>query len=410
MHHRQATTVSTLRGRVTVVPCPTKVGGEGASELEFLPATSDASMDIFDDDFGTAGTGRYGGATLPTSSSSPAWALADTFSVDDAALPETASAAVRDPSVIDPAETFAGQLKLLKDMGFDDLDKCRRALSKSGGKLQQAIEWIVSDTIPEHGADEAPLAAVAPVSGPLRRALQQLHSMGFTDDAACIEALSHCGLDVDKAALLLVRNRDGEFNAIDVDPDAPPPTARRPSATPRGTDTARRPSAARSAAPSSSASLSSSSGTSLKLFKKKSAAATSPEPSVSPPPSHRSSLFGPTSSAAWALVDDDRTAPAAARATSPNVTARAISPNTAARRQPPHQQQQLQPPGRQAHFASLEDLQLSGLLPADLATVADPTAVAADPTASAVDPEAADVLLALSIHDAHAVATSKHSS
>ncbi|KAJ1550589.1 hypothetical protein HK405_000251, partial [Cladochytrium tenue] len=81
-------------------------------------------MDIFDDDFGTAGAGRYGSATLPTSSS--AWAHADTFSVDDVALPEAASAAVRDPSVIDPAETFAGQLKLLKDMGFDDLDKCRR--------------------------------------------------------------------------------------------------------------------------------------------------------------------------------------------------------------------------------------------------------------------------------------------
>ncbi|KAI8613983.1 hypothetical protein BC830DRAFT_419428 [Chytriomyces sp. MP71] len=68
---------------------------------------------------------------------------------------------------IDPNEPFAGQLRLMLSMGMTDMTKNRLgesccpanpsltspflALARSGGRVQQAIDWIATDTIPETG-------------------------------------------------------------------------------------------------------------------------------------------------------------------------------------------------------------------------------------------------------------------
>lgn len=70
-------------------------------------------------------------------------------------------------------------------MGFTDIDKNRKALSKSGGRIQQSIEYIVSDSFPD---DEVPLSSLA--NNTLHRKLDELNSMGFTDDSKNRQALS----------------------------------------------------------------------------------------------------------------------------------------------------------------------------------------------------------------------------
>ncbi|KAJ3159184.1 hypothetical protein HK101_001118 [Irineochytrium annulatum] len=110
---------------------------------------------------------------------------------------------------IDPNESFAGQLKILAGMGFSDTDKNRLALQRSGGKLQQSIDWIVTDSIPEHGAEDESLFNLAPMPAARRAGLKELKSMGFTDLEANEQALREARDDVDKAVVLLMQAMNG---------------------------------------------------------------------------------------------------------------------------------------------------------------------------------------------------------
>ncbi|KAJ3329010.1 hypothetical protein HDU76_008839 [Blyttiomyces sp. JEL0837] len=110
---------------------------------------------------------------------------------------------------IDPNEPFAGQLKYLHNMGFTDIELNRKALSKSGGKIQQSIEYIVSGEVPEHGADDEPLVNLAPLPADTRAALKELRSMGFKNDVANLELLREFNNNVEQVIIHLVEAENG---------------------------------------------------------------------------------------------------------------------------------------------------------------------------------------------------------
>ncbi|KAJ3241051.1 hypothetical protein HDU78_002018 [Chytriomyces hyalinus] len=122
---------------------------------------------------------------------------------------------------IDPNELFAGSLKYMKSLGMMDTDKNRLALSRAGGRVQQAIDWILTDTIPDSGADNTPLSQyVAEKKNPYgkdpqRQALKELASMGFTDESLNLRALFETSNVVDDAAAWLIeRTGDKETKAL----------------------------------------------------------------------------------------------------------------------------------------------------------------------------------------------------
>ncbi|KAI8853833.1 hypothetical protein BC829DRAFT_439629 [Chytridium lagenaria] len=107
---------------------------------------------------------------------------------------------------IDPNENFAGQLRMLHGMGFQDVDKSRLALKRSNGRIQEAIDMLVNDNIPPEDPDD--LSSLA-LTSRTREGLRQLKSMGFTNVEANLQALRMARDDVDQAYILLVEQENG---------------------------------------------------------------------------------------------------------------------------------------------------------------------------------------------------------
>ncbi|KAJ3108765.1 hypothetical protein HDU97_000165 [Phlyctochytrium planicorne] len=113
---------------------------------------------------------------------------------------------------IDANENFAGQLRMLHGMGFQDIPKSRLALTRSNGRIQEAIDMLVNDNIPAPDPDEVPLADLA-ITTRAREALRELKSMGFTNTTANLEALRMSQYDVDKAYIILMEATNGPVKA-----------------------------------------------------------------------------------------------------------------------------------------------------------------------------------------------------
>ncbi|KAJ3390451.1 hypothetical protein HDU84_007451 [Entophlyctis sp. JEL0112] len=121
------------------------------------------------------------------------------------------------------ADPFAGQLKLMASMGLVDVEINRLALARAGGRVQLAIEWVTTDSIPAEGFDTESLAsyvrqkessqsaqAIATLSAdPMRHAAHELRKMGFTDDALNMRALKESKNEIDRAVEWLI-DRTGD--------------------------------------------------------------------------------------------------------------------------------------------------------------------------------------------------------
>ncbi|KAI9345031.1 hypothetical protein BDR26DRAFT_857129, partial [Obelidium mucronatum] len=113
-------------------------------------------------------------------------------------------------------DDFSGQLKLMASMGLTDVAKNRLALQRSGGRVQLAIDWVTTDSIPAEGVDSESLAAYvrgkeAPqqTNDGERRQLNALKSMGFADESLNRRALRESLYDTDKAVEWLI-NKTGD--------------------------------------------------------------------------------------------------------------------------------------------------------------------------------------------------------
>ncbi|KAJ3113376.1 hypothetical protein HDU96_003479 [Phlyctochytrium bullatum] len=125
---------------------------------------------------------------------------------------------------VNPNETFAGQLRMLHGMGFTDLDKSRLgalALKRSNGRIQEAIDMLVNDNIPEETPDDAYLSSL-PLSTRTREGLRELKSMGFTNVHANLEALRQARDDVEKAYVILMEAENGPVKKKAAEPVAVP--------------------------------------------------------------------------------------------------------------------------------------------------------------------------------------------
>ncbi|KAJ3348477.1 hypothetical protein HDU83_001299 [Entophlyctis luteolus] len=121
------------------------------------------------------------------------------------------------------ADPFAGQLKLMASMGLVDVETNRLALARAGGRVQLAIEWVTTDSIPAEGVDTESLASyvrqkesshaaqttAALSADPMRHAAHELRKMGFTDDALNMRALKESKNDIDRAVEWLI-DRTGD--------------------------------------------------------------------------------------------------------------------------------------------------------------------------------------------------------
>ncbi|KAJ3067695.1 hypothetical protein HDU98_009113 [Podochytrium sp. JEL0797] len=96
----------------------------------------------------------------------------------------------------------------MANMGLTDTVKNTLALQRSGGRVQQAIEWVTTDSIPDTGADNETLAAyVKHKEHPMdsyKKKMQELRSMGFTDDVLNERALRENQNNVDQAVAWII--------------------------------------------------------------------------------------------------------------------------------------------------------------------------------------------------------------
>ncbi|KAJ3025972.1 UNVERIFIED_CONTAM: hypothetical protein HDU68_006412 [Siphonaria sp. JEL0065] len=103
----------------------------------------------------------------------------------------------------------------MASMGLTDVPKNRLALQRSGGRVQQAIEWVTTDSIPDQGVDTKSLASYVkhkehvPSNDGERKQLNELRSMGFTDDDLNRKALKISLYDTEKAVEWLI-NKTGD--------------------------------------------------------------------------------------------------------------------------------------------------------------------------------------------------------
>lgn len=165
-------------------------------------------------------------------------------------------------SSVNGDDVFAGQIRVLQGMGFPDPHVNRKALAKAGGKINAAIDLIVSGKVDE-GPDpdeDTPLglslntnvlAAFDPLSSspassartstttstpskpqykykPLppdkQHAIFQLHQMGFRQEGKARHALNKANWNVEEAVVIMLdreRELDEAFDAVNV--PAPPP-------------------------------------------------------------------------------------------------------------------------------------------------------------------------------------------
>ncbi|KAJ3123253.1 hypothetical protein HK100_011678 [Physocladia obscura] len=120
---------------------------------------------------------------------------------------------------IDPEEPFARSLKYMQSMGLSNVPMNRLALERSGGQVQQAIDWVTTDSIPDSGVDTDSLGAYVrrkeQTVTPHQANIKQLRSMGFTDDALNLKALREANNDLDAAVQWLIqKTADPEVKAL----------------------------------------------------------------------------------------------------------------------------------------------------------------------------------------------------
>ncbi|ORY39630.1 hypothetical protein BCR33DRAFT_788256 [Rhizoclosmatium globosum] len=115
-------------------------------------------------------------------------------------------------------EDFPQQMKLMASMGLNDVAKNRLALARAGGRVQQAIDWVTTDSIPAQGHDNTRLADIygkKEEKDPQRKMLKELNSMGFKDESLNLRALMEANGDMDGAvAWLIEKTGDKEVRAL----------------------------------------------------------------------------------------------------------------------------------------------------------------------------------------------------